>query len=147
MNGYQKVERQIKKKEHEIQDLEAKIRDARVYIQAMQDMLKVLPRDNESGTIVTVLRAGSAMAKAREVILRGGQPVHIIQILQGLGKELTRENRASVSSSLAAYVRRGEIFTRTGPNIFGLIELGHKNEPETSEPPPDFGEVGPTPTS
>jgi hypothetical protein len=36
-------------------------------------------------------------------------------------------------------VRKGEVFTRPGPNIFGLIELGHANEPDSEEPPADFG--------
>jgi hypothetical protein len=33
---------------------------------------------------------------------------------------------------LAAYVRRGEIFTRPSPNTFGLLELGHDNEADAS---------------
>ena len=87
------------------------------------------------------------MAQAREIILARHQPVHISDLLQALGKEANRENRASVTSSLAAYVRRGEIFTRPAPNTFGLIELGHHmlDEP-AEEPPPDFGEIRP-PTS
>ena len=48
--------------------------------------------------------------------------------------------------SLAAYVRKGEIFTRSGPNTFGLIELGHVNENKANpehEPPAGFGEDEP----
>ena len=47
----------------------------------------------------------------------------------------------SLASSLAAYVRRGEIFSRPAPNTFGLLELGHLGGEEAEEPPSGFGKV------
>jgi hypothetical protein len=63
-----------------------------------------------------------------------------------MGKEVTRETRVSLASALSAYARRGEIFTREGPNRFGLFELKRKRrERLKSELPDNFGELG-TPT-
>lgn len=142
MNERRKIEERLRKKEEEIRDLEGQIRDAKIYVQALLDVLKILPRSsdrelfNGSGT----LRAGSGVAKARELILQEGHPVHVVELLKALGREPTREARASLSGSLAAYVRRSEIFSRPSPNTFGLIELGHGNDAPEEEPPADFGE-------
>ncbi|MFI4985896.1 MAG: hypothetical protein ACHQF3_00485 [Alphaproteobacteria bacterium] len=143
-----RVEERIRKKETEIQSLEAQIRDAKVYLQALQDVLKMMPREADDGMSDTALRPGSIVADAREAILRAGQPLHIIPLLEAMGKPLNRQNKTSVSSSIAAYVRRSEIFTRPAPNTFGLIELEHKVEPDAQsspdvEPPSNFGEASP----
>ena len=143
MNERRKVEERLRRKEEEIQELESKIRDVRVYMQALQDVLKILPRSHERGAANGALRAGSSMSHVRDFILQRGRPAHVSELLEALGKETTREARASLSGSLAAYVRKGEVFTRPSPNTFGLIELGHENEPEPleyDEPPPDFGQ-------
>jgi len=141
MDEKAKIKDRLQKKEQEIHGLEEKIRAARVYIQALRDVLKLLDDEPSDSAVQTVLKAGSAVAKAREVIRGEGRPVHINELLEALGKEVTREGRASLTSSLAAYVRRGEIFTRPAPNTFGLIELGHNAllEEVAAEPPPGFG--------
>ena len=145
MNERRKIEERIKKKEQEIQDFEDKIREARIYIQALQDVLKIMPRDMEpSGRPEASLRPGSAVAKAREIILTRKHPVHVTQLLRELGMEVTRESRAGLSGSLSAYVRRREIFTRPAPNTFGLVELNHhgdRSTPGEPAPPADFGEL------
>ncbi|WP_394888011.1 hypothetical protein ACG873_23310 [Mesorhizobium sp. AaZ16] len=145
MTERKKIEDRLRKKEQEVASLEEKTKVARVYIQALRDILKMLASDADDNTDAeSVLRPGSAVAEARQVILNKGAPVHINDILQALGREATREAKASLTSSLAAYVRRGEIFTRPAPNTFGLAELGHETtEEEVAEPPPDFGR--PTP--
>lgn len=137
-----KIEDRIRKKELEIQELDGKIREARAYIQALQDTIKILPReDRASGG--TTLRAGSKVAMAREAILKAGSPLHISKLLKSMGREVNRKNRAGLSSSLAAYVRRNEIFTRPSPNTFGLVELSGNAAPifpdDDDGPPPDFG--------
>jgi hypothetical protein len=146
MNERRKIEERLRKKEQEICEFEAKIRDARIYLQALQDVLKILPRGSEGHRRAGSLRPGSGMAKVREFILEKGRPGHVTELLEALGRPATREARASLSGSLAAYVRKGEIFTRPSPNTFGLIELGHENEDDAgseSEPPADFGEDEP----
>lgn len=148
MTERRKIEERLKRKQQEILALEEQIKDARVYVQALQDVLKILPKaPDPTVSADAVLRPGSAVAMTREIILSKNQPVHISDILQALGKDITRETRASLTSSLAAYVRRGEIFTRPAPNTFGLIELGHlsREDAKTDEPPTGFGEVTPLP--
>jgi hypothetical protein len=141
MNERRKIEERLRRKEEEIRELEARIRDEKIYVQALQDVLKILTRsaDRPSQNSSGVLRAGSGVAKTRELILQQGHPVHLLDLLRALGREPTREARASLAGSLAAYVRRGQIFSRPSPNTFGLIELGHGNE-VSEEPPPEFGE-------
>ena len=145
VNERKKIEDRIRKKESEIQDLEMRLRDSRVYIQAMQEVLKMLPRDGGSSAAAEVpitLRDGSLASLAREGILEKGKPLHVSELLGTMGKEDNRDNRTSLSGTLAAYVRKGEVFTRPAPNRFGLIELGHKTVASVpTEPPDDFGDI------
>jgi hypothetical protein len=137
------IQDKIRKKEQEIQSLEEKLRTAKIYLHALNDISKALSKESHTGPESAALREGSAVAQAREFILRRGAPVHINDLLEGLGKELTRESRASLTSSIAAYVRRGEMFTRSAPNTFGLAELGHATSSEHDgpiEPPEGFGQ-------
>ena len=134
MNERKKIEDKIRRKEQEIQELESRVRDGRIYVQALQDVLKMLPKEMESpSNAVVTLREGSAVSLARAIILKKGRPVHINELLADMGREGTRENRTSLASSLAAYVRKGEIFTRSAPNKFGVAEL--------DGPPDDFGDI------
>jgi hypothetical protein len=149
MSERQKVEERLRKKEQELQSLEEKLRVGRVYVQALRDVLKLLtheiPQPDDPAHVESAPRQGSAVAQAREVILQRGEPVHVNELLQALQKDTSREARASLTSSLAAYVRRGEIFTRPAPNTFGLTELGH-NTPKGEAvigPPTGFGRMSP----
>ena len=133
----------LRKKTAEIQSLEEKLRTARIYVQALQDVMKAIGgAQPEEGRSESILRSGSAVSQARDVILGSGKPVHVSELLTALGREDTRDVRASLTSQLAAYVRRGEVFTRPAPNTYGLVELGHESaeEPEQS-PPQGFGGV------
>lgn len=134
----------IKKKQAEVQSLERKLESARVYLQALEDVMREIEKVGGDAGAETALRSGSSVARAREIILEAGEPVHIDHLLERLGKEVTRETKASLTGSLAAYVRRDEIFTRPAPNTFGLIELSHdKPLPAhvAEEPPATFGSV------
>lgn len=145
MNQHKRILDRIKRKEAEILDLENQVREAKAYVQALNDVLKMLPRTAGGTANVEILRPGSAAAQARDLILAAGAPVHVTELLKQMGKEVTRETRSSLSGTLAAYVRKGEIFTRPGPNLFGLVELSGQatevsREP-TDEPPGDFGSL------
>ncbi|EBW9044121.1 hypothetical protein BZR70_24085, partial [Salmonella enterica subsp. enterica serovar Enteritidis] len=126
MSERKKIEDRLRKKEQEILSLEEKIKASKIYVNALRDILKMLESDdvNDRYESESSLRVGSAVDQARHVILGKSQPVHIDDLLIALGKDPTREAKASLTSSLAAYVRRGEIFTRSAPNTFGLVELG-----------------------
>lgn len=133
----------IKRKQAEIQDLENQAREGRAYVQALYDVLKMMPRDTQSASGSEILRPGSAAAKARDLILAAGAPVHVSDLLKQMGKEVSRETRSSLSGTLAAYVRKGEIFTRPGPNLFGLVEMNGQpdaRENVQAEMPANFGD-------
>jgi len=139
------IKDKIKRKEAEVASLERKLDAAKVYLQALNDILKAVDKaTGEEPVSETMLRKGSSVSQARDVILEFGKPIHIDDLLNRLGRNVTRENKASLTSSLAAYVRRDEIFTRPAPNTFGLIELGHteaEEEPEDSSLPEGFGTI------
>src|SRR5262249_24955168 len=142
-----KIQERLRKKEQEIQGLEERLRNARTYVAALQDILKLLAGQEDRhppNVSRAILRAGSAGDQARQVILRNGAPVHISAPADAIGQD-TGEGRISLASSLAAYVRKAEIFTRPAPNTFGLVELGHRTIPVEDEdgPPAGFGQVTP----
>ena len=140
MADRRQIEAMVKRKEQEIQEIEAKVKEAKIYLQALQDVLKRFPRDDvRDASPISMLRPGSMVAQARNMILKEGKPLHVDEILAGQGKDLTRKNRTALGSSLSAYVRKGIIFTRTAPNTFGLMEM-EKSVSEQPEPPPDFGQ-------
>ena len=142
--------RRMEKKQEDIFSLESQLREAKSYLQALEDTVRMLPREGlNEGHADTVLRPNSTIARARDAILAADRPLHIQEILGAVGKPSTTEARAALSGSLASYVRRKEIFTRSAPNTFGLIEMAGKtsgasltngNGPRASEPPPGFGE-------
>ncbi len=130
----------LAKKRQEIISLEDKLRSAKIYVQALEDVTKALGVPMEAARSDSVLKSGSAVSQAREAILKAGASLHIADLVVAIGREDTRDSRASVGSALSAYVRRGEIFTRPAPNTFGLVELGHVGgAPEEEEPPESFG--------
>ena len=65
--------------------------------------------------------------------------MHIIDLLRAIGKPTDKNNRISLSGSLAAYVRSGSIFERTAPNTFGIKDM--ETVTSVNEPPDDFGLV------
>jgi len=134
--------KRIEKKELEIRDLEKQLAAANAYLQALQETVRILPKEPLGSPMspAQVLRPGSAVAKAREAILKAGKPLHITELLKALGRPVDKNSRVSLSGSLSGYVKRNEIFTRPAPNTFGLIELNHSEMPE-DEPPEDFGSL------
>ncbi|MGE0278945.1 MAG: hypothetical protein AB7R40_26430 [Nitrospiraceae bacterium] len=145
MSIRRKFERKIREKESEIQELEKRLMEARAYVSAMQDAMRLVPADGdadggENGGEV-VIKAGSAMEAVRKALTEAGKPMHIMDLLKAIGKEATPENRASVGGSLAAYVRKGVVFSRPAPNTFGLAEWGRPSGTAFA-PPDDFGVPG-----
>jgi hypothetical protein len=116
--------KRIKKKEAEICALRKQLEQAEAYLQGMTDSLKLFPKDGESeGDSVSVLRAGSQLAAARDAIRAAGHALHISDLLTAIGKEPTKANKLSLSGSLGDYVRKQLVFTRPKPNTFGLKEI------------------------
>jgi hypothetical protein len=145
MGARESLQRLADKKSQEIEQLESQIQMARVYLQAIQDSIKALPREAQAsgnGNEIPVLRAGTLLAKAREAIVKNGKPMYIGDILASIGLENTKATRVSLVGSLGVYVRKKVIFTRPGPNIFGIVgmEMPSANGSEV-ELPDEFGEV------
>lgn len=72
------------------------------------------------GTEPGSLRPGTEIEKVRNAILEAGNPLHIDEIMDRIG--VPCEHKLSIVSSIAKYVKRQKIFTRTAPNTFGLLE-------------------------
>ena len=140
MREQKAIEDQLRRKEAEIVALEGKIKEAKVYAKALRDVLKIVSRNEPEDAAETKLRKGSLVDQTRELILERGEPVHLDEILRDMGRDVTRDAKASLNSSLAAYVRNSEIFVRTAPATYGLIELSHTEEEEEEVlPPAGFG--------
>lgn len=141
MSGVDVIQAKIKKKESEIANLEKRVEAAKVYLTALNDIRKEMEKEDANiDESDATIRRGSSVDQAREAILSAGKPLHLEEILQAMGKDVTRESKASLNGSLAAYVRREETFTRPAPSTFGLVELNHfEAEREEDEPPAGFG--------
>ena len=135
MNTRDQFQKLIDCKQQEIYDLAIQIEKARAYMQALQDSLKFLPKEN--GQTQVLLRPGSALAKAQDIIRKAGKPLHISEILKTLNEK--PDKRVSLSGSLSAYVRNNQIFTRPAPNTFGLREINEQAD-ILDEVPEDFGD-------
>lgn len=136
------LERKIEATRQDIARLEAELLEKKAFVQGLLEALKLFPKNAGVDTKgETVLRHGSDMAKARDFLQSLGRPAHITDILKGIGKENTKTTRLSISSSLAGYARKNEIFAKTAPNTFTLIGLAGANDSATNpEPPTGFGE-------
>ena len=113
----------IDKKQQEVSELELQIREAKAYIQALEDSMKLLPRD-ANAAVEHTLRPDSSLAKTRDAIRAVGAPMPIADILKAIGKPQDKKHRVSLAGTLSGYARNGKVFTKTAPNTFGLIELG-----------------------
>ena len=149
MGARESLQRLADKKLQEIEGLESELERARIYLQAIQDSMKVLPKEPTSGAEPdrALIRPGTLLAQAREAILNAGKPLHIGEIVAVIGKPSDKKTRVSLAGSIAWYVRRNQVFTRPAPNTFGLSEMSANARPrEASLPslPDSFGEVSET---
>jgi len=129
---YQKI---LERKRVEAEALRAQLIAVEAYIEAMQDAIKLLPKEPNgepfTAPIQTQLREGTKLAKVRESLLSKGKPLRINEILQDIGEPVTKEARVALSGSLGQYAKQGKIFKKTGPNIFGLLDYSDVSQTET----------------
>ena len=133
------LQKLVSKKLEEISALELQVKEAKAYIQGLQDSIKLLPRDASSAAEYT-LREGSALARTRDVLKTAGIPMPIAEILKALGTPQDKKHRISLAGTLSGYARDGKVFTKTAPNTFGLIEFRTVQSNE-DEIPDDFGSM------
>lgn len=160
MRFRKKLERELKKKaqeieiiEEELKEKEAALREAKTYMQAIEDMMKHIPKEENSDESTISVRPGSTADQALRVLRVEGTSLHIGEILQRMGREVTRQSRQALSGQLSHYVRRNRVFTRTAPNTFGLAEWSmmvdepDQEDEKSTEPqqsvPPGFGKIRP----
>jgi hypothetical protein len=145
MGARENLQKLADRKEIEINNLRIQLAQAEAYLQAVQDSIKVLPKDPPNGKTEPDLRPGTLLSQARDVLKTEGKPMHVNEILAKMGKTVDKANRVSLSGSLAAYVRKRTIFKKTGPNIFALQETPDQpTEPhgdDGEELPETFGSV------
>jgi hypothetical protein len=77
-------------------------------------------------------REGTDLARSLALIEAAGRPMRIEELLSGLGKENTKQNRVSLVGSLGMYVREGKWFNRPAPNTFGLIGMSMPTDEQAS---------------
>lgn len=131
----------LERKQQEIHDLEMKLEKAKTYAQAIQDSMRLLPKNTSLAEEEQTLRPGTALSKTREILKSSGKPMHITEILKALNQPIDKKHRLSLSGSLSTYVRKSMIFNRPAPNTFGLIEMNSSSDEGGLELPDDFGSV------
>ena len=141
MNTRGDIEKRIDKERQKITEYQVQIAHSEAFIQGLQEALKLLPKDGiiKRRKAKASLRPGSDMAKVRELLKQAGKPMHIKEIVIGIGRSDTKPNRMSIAGSLGRYTRNEEIFKRVGPNKFGLKAMDYE-EDIPIQLPPDFGE-------
>lgn len=139
------IKKRIDRKEKELHELKSKrgqiqaalretdsqIREVNAAITAYAEVLRLAPNDPDDDKAEP--RAGSMVALAREALRKQGEAMHVGKLLEAMGKQATHEQKVSLSSSIAAYVRKGQIFTKTEANTFGLREWDEALKPEDVE--------------
>jgi len=110
-------------------------------------MLRLMDGEDDENGEARAIRVGSDVGRSQEALRAAGKPLHISDLLRAMGKPDDKRSRVSLAGTLAGYVRRNHVFTRPGPNTFGLIEFVETPEIISSqprpigyvEPPEDFG--------
>ena len=120
------LSRRVGKKRQEIAALEQQIMAAKAYLQAMDEALRLAERTNSPTATrrrASGLRSGSMPANAYPVLKQAGHPMYLVALLDAMKVPLTAKNKRTLASSLSAYARKKDVFTRPRPNTFGLIEF------------------------
>ena len=125
MSQQPEIEARIARERKRVVELRGEIVRREAFIQGLEAALGLLSGDRTAGGFQDrgeSLRSGSDVSKAQQLLGQAKRPLHISEILAGIGKEDTKPNRASLGSSIARYARKGEIFQRgPKPNEFALI--------------------------
>jgi hypothetical protein len=136
MQIQREIQKKIEQKEEAVRKLEQELATLKAQLDTYREVLKVIDRSTDSSTNDT-LRPGSLVDLARKALRQAGTPIHVDQLLHAIGKEPTKSNKVSLSSSIAHYVREGVIFTRPAPNTYGLKEF---DQIDHDDLPENFGE-------
>jgi hypothetical protein len=89
---------------------------------SLEAQLKAVKRLRTGPTEEKPPRQGkSQVDMVYDILQRSGQPLHVSEIIDRVEKvHGLRIDRESIVSSLVKKVHRGDLFVRTGKNVFGL---------------------------
>ena len=135
-----KIEKRIEEKRQEVANLKLQLAQAEAHLNGLMEGFKLFQRTPQNGqNDEVVLREGGDVAKAKNFLEKHKTAFHINDILKGIGKPTDRTNRVSLSSQLGTYARKGIIFSRVGPNKYGLIgKIEQENDDLPSAPIDDL---------
>ncbi len=136
----------IQKEKQKILGFEGQIKHSQSFMLGLQEALRLLPKSSDIEPIQTqpksTFRAESDAKKAYSFLTQIAKPMGITQILEGIGKPDTKQNRASLASSLYRSARKGNEIIKVGANLFtvqGIQTESTVKPKETLDLPPDFG--------
>jgi len=143
MDARRALEKRIEKETQMIADLQIQIERAESFVRGLEEALSMLPKEKEpkrgKSKLKGKLRSGSEVEKAYNFLRQNASPMHISDILIAIGKENTKANRMSLVGSLGRYSRKGQFFSRVGPNIFTLKEFANTRAKMSLDLPEEFG--------
>lgn len=122
-----KLDDRIRKTEAEINELMHAIAGLEAHSEALKEAQRLIER--ESGDEAPELRPGSELFRIRDAIRLHKKPMtldEMLPLIEGDAGDLKKRN--SLRGSISRYARDGQIFVKTAPNTFGLIELKHQAE-------------------
>jgi len=120
------LENKIEEEKQKINELRLELHKSEAYLKGLEEALKLVPSSQGKRVVTTsskpTLRSGS-VKKTYELIKKTGKPMGIGEILLGIGKPDTKQNRASLASSLYRTARKGGLITKIDENLFSIIDL------------------------
>jgi hypothetical protein len=127
-----KYEEKIKQLHQKMRELELDERDHQLHLGGLMSALKIIGK-SPSAPKQQDLREGTEVSRVRDIIKEANTPLHINAITEKLG-ETGREKRLSLSGTLNSYAKDGRVFSKAGPNTYGLLEfLGLENKANSGE--------------
>ena len=144
MDWINALEKKIEEEKQKISDLKINLQKSESYLQGLQDSLKLVPTIREKRTQSSgnkpIFRAGGSVKKAYDLIKETGRPMGIGEILKGIDKDDTKQNRASLASSLYRSAKKQGGLIIKVDNLFSISELqSNKKEGDLFKLPSNFG--------
>ena len=115
----------IQTRKDAIARLEAEIRDRQAEIDAhRRELAQAYQALAPLTAIPTIVGAGkTSTAMAEDVLRRAGHPLHVNEIMRAIEDHFgTTVKYATLVGNISRLIKRGNLFTREGKNIFGLLE-------------------------
>ena len=78
------------------------------------------------------IKSKSSVGRARKILKKVGKPLHVDELVAQINKGRVKVKRTTVVSNLSRYVTERHVFSRTGPNTYGLLEWEQKGKQEVA---------------